>query len=444
MNDVAFLCYWPYKKRQDNNSFDGNYNIGANVIMDALRRNGINCEFCAPETAKEYKAVLVSFTSDYDCMAFYKSVCLRNDWQPGKRKFNVIGGGEGLQNPTTVRNYLDYGVFGRGEDIICDLVSCILGGGIYTHESVMRFPDIAPVKLCQSDALYPHNINLGGCRAWKETFIGCPNKCLFCHYTWSRKWIGGDTYYQGDLTMKRSVEILWKDIPKMNKKEGRIRTAIDGFSERIRYAYGKRISNQDIVDGINHIGSFEGTTVVMVYNISNMPGETQEDRDELYTTVKKANPRHRVIVVFQSTPFRPSLLTPLQWSPVTLFPATSDLSASVIYDSDNLRVMHSFSNESPWSQLQTVIISRATRDTDKLFHAICFHPRLNTGTAREKIRLLQNSFELSQYTRSYNVSETHPAWFLSSYTSLDKLKRAYTIANQRIASNTSINTHGKL
>jgi hypothetical protein len=114
-NDCAFLCYWPYKQRQDNNSFDGNYNIGARVIMDVLARRGIECGFCTPETAKDYRVVFVSFTSDYDCLAFYTAVSLLKSWQPGTRNFVVVGGGEGMQNPTVIRNYVDYAVFGRAE-----------------------------------------------------------------------------------------------------------------------------------------------------------------------------------------------------------------------------------------------------------------------------------------------------------------------------------------
>jgi hypothetical protein len=433
-SDIAFLAYYPTKKRQDNNSFEGNYNIGANVIMDVLKRKGINCDICTPDTAYKYQIVLVSLTSDYDLLALYRAVALLPSWQPG-RKFKVISGGAGMQNPTTVRQYIDYAVFGRAETIIVDLIGCIMGGNIFKHESVMNLPDIHPVKLCQAQELYPFDIDLGGGRGkrqWKESFVGCPNKCLFCHYTWARKRVGSGTYYQGDLTMNRSIECLWKDIPKIDKKEGRIRTAIDGFSERLRFAYGKRISNQEIVDGINHLGSFSGTTVALVYNISNMPHETQEDRDELYETTKKANPSNRVIVVFQSTPFRPSLLTPLQWAPVTLYPATSDLSAQVIYDSDNLRVMHSFSNESPFSQLETVIASRATPKTDKLFHTLCFHPKLKKGTSREKASILQHNFDLSPYLREYSADERHPAWFLSSYIDNAKLRRIYDIAERSI------------
>lgn len=433
-NEIAFLAYYPEKRRSKNNSFEGNYNIGANVIMDVLKRKGIQCDICTPDTAQQYSVVLVSFTSEYDMIALYKAVAFLPTWQPG-RKFTVIAGGAGMQNPTTIRKYIDYAVFGRAESIIYPLVDCVFGGSIFTHQSVMNMPEIHPVKLCQSSELYPHEVNLGngrGCRNWKESFIGCPNKCLFCHYSWARKKVGKETYYQGDLTMKRSIECLWKDIPKINKKEGRIRTAIDGFSERLRMAYGKKISNQEIIDGINHLGSFEGITVLLVYNISNMPHETQDDREELYETVKKATPKNRVIVVFQSTPFRPSPLTPMQWAPVTLYPATSDLSAQVIYDSDNLRVMHSFSNESPWSQLQTIIVSRATEETDNLFHALCFHPKLKKGTARQKVGLLQRSFDLTSYLREYDADEKLPTWFLSSYTDNTKLRKLYENAESEI------------
>lgn len=435
LNKIAFLAYYPEKKRSKNNSFEGNYNIGANVIMDVLRRNGIECDICTPDTAHKYQVVMVSLTSDYDCLALYRAVALLPTWQPG-RKFKVVAGGAGMQNPTTIRQYVDYAVFGRAESIVYPLIDCILGGGVYTHESVMNLPEVHPVKLAQSTELYPHGVDFGGgrgCRQWNESFIGCPNKCLFCHYTWARKRAGsGETYYQGDLTMKRSIECLWKDIPKIDKKEGRVRSAIDGFSERLRMAYGKKITNQEVIDGINHIGNFEGITVLLVYNISNMPHETQEDRNELYNTVKQADPRNRVIVVFQSTPFRPSPLTPLQWAPVALYPATSDLSAQVIHDSDNLRVMHSFSNESPWSQIQTVIVSRATPSTDELFHTLCFHPKLKKGTAKDKIRLLQRSFDLSQYLKEYEADESHPTWFLSSYTGSAGLRKIYEAAEAKI------------
>lgn len=427
-NRVAFLVYYPARQRQKNNSFEGNYNIGANVIMDVLQRAGIGCDICTPDTAKEYDVVMISLTSEYDCIALYRAVALLPSWQQGRRIFKVIAGGPGMQNPTVIRNYVDYAVFGRGENIICALLDCALGGKIFEHESVLNMPDIShSVKICQSEQLYPHAVMIGRNRQWQESFIGCPNKCRFCHYTWARKRIGNGTYEQGGLTMSRSVEVLWKDIFKMSGKIGRIRTAFDGSSERLRRAYGKGITNQEIVDGINHVGQYGGNTVILAYNISNMPGETFRDRQELYNTIRRAKPDSRVIVVIQSTPFRASLATPLQWAPVTLFPATSDLSAQVIYDSAKLRAIHSFTNESPYSQLETMIVNRATPDTDRLFHSLCFHPKLRKGTASARIKLLRDTFDLRPYLREYDPEE-HPCWFLRSYTSQDALKNAYRVA----------------
>ena len=87
-SDIAFLAYYPEKKRSKNNSFEGNYNIGANVIMDVLKRKGIACDICTPDTAQKYKIVLVSLTSEYDCLALYRAIALLPTWQPG-RKFKV-------------------------------------------------------------------------------------------------------------------------------------------------------------------------------------------------------------------------------------------------------------------------------------------------------------------------------------------------------------------
>ena len=147
-NKIAFLAYYPLNQRSKNNSFEGNYNIGANVIMDVMRRNDIECDMCTPDTAKNYEIVLISLTSDYDCIALYKAVALLPSWQPG-RKFKVVAGGAGMQNPTVIRRYIDYAVFGRGENIIYQLVDAILGGNSFEHGSVMSLPDIYPVKLAK-------------------------------------------------------------------------------------------------------------------------------------------------------------------------------------------------------------------------------------------------------------------------------------------------------
>ena len=422
--EVAFLCYEPLKQRRADNSFDGNDNIGAYVVIDCLRRSGIDVGFCSPETASKYRVVLVSFTSTYDLISFYQEVALLPSWQRGRRSFSVVAGGFGMQNPCSVRNFVDYAVFGRAEMFVAELVGTILGGGKFEHLSVMCLPELHSVTVSQVETMYPHPISVRD-RTWHESFTGCPRKCRFCHYTWSRKSTApskGD-YVQDGLTDGKSPEVTWAQILTYPRKAGRIRTAIDGFSERLRAAYGKRIADKDLTLGLEHMGSFGGkATVMLAYNISNMPGETQDDRNQLYAALSAARPETRVILVLQSTPFRPSLLTPMQHCEVRLEPATSDLRAGVIFDAPYLRVMHSFSNETPWSQLQTVIVERATPDTDKIFHAMCFAPRLQSGTWRQRLSILKRNFDLTPYLRRYDLDEQHPAWFLSGYMPQKKIR----------------------
>jgi hypothetical protein len=130
----------------------------------------------------------------------------------------------------------------------------------------------------------------------------------------------------------------------------------------------------------------------------------------------------RLDVVLQSTPFRTSNLTPMQWEPARLTPTMSELSAKVIVDRPNLRAMHSFSNEGPWSHLVTLVAERATPATDKLWEAICFAPKLQSNPASDKVRRAAAHFDLAPYLREYDIDEPHPADFLNSFTPRDKLR----------------------
>lgn len=414
--EVAFLVFAPLRQRRKDNSFDGNDNVGAKVIADVLTRAGIPVGYCAPETAHRHRVVLVSLTSTYDVFAFYRAVAMLPSWQPGGRTFRVLAGGFGMQNPTSIRRYVDYAAFGRAESWVTPIVEALLGGGEpAAHESLMPLPDLAPVTIAQAAELYPHEVE-----GFRESFTGCPLKCKFCHYTWARKHRGSDEaygqYVQTSLAGAGSPELTWDQLFTYDRKAGRIRVAIDGFSERLRYLYGKRISRDDIVAGIERIGRFgPAATTLMVYNIANFPTETEDDRDELYATLRRARPAHRVIFVLHSTPFRPSLATPMQWEPVSLQPDNSALRAAVIAERETFRAVHSFTLETPWSHLLSVVAERATPETDALFHACAFAPALQRGTAADKLRRVAANFDLSPYLRAYDPDEPHPAWFLRSF-----------------------------
>jgi hypothetical protein len=410
---VAFLVYAPLRQRRADDSFDGNDNVGAKVIIDVLRRAGIDVEFCSIHTAHHYPLVLVSFTSTYDLIAYYRAVARHPHWQPDTRSHRIMAGGFGMQNPTAVRYYVDYAVFGRAEDFIVDLVTQILDGDTPHHPSCMALPELAPVTIAQATQLYPYEVD-----GWREVFTGCPLKCKFCHYTYARAHQGSDAAYERSyvnttLTGGTTPEVTWEQLLIWPDKAGRVRVAIDGSSQRLRYLYGKRISNEDIVAGIERMGSYGGTTTLLVYNIGNFPGETDEDRQELYDVLARAEPRHRVIVVLQTTPFRPSLATPMQWEPVSLEPDWSRWRGQVLIERPNFRAVHSYTLETPWSHLQTVLVERATPASDQAFEAIAFAPNLQRGQASERLRRFAHHFPLERYLRQYDpADEDHPGQYL--------------------------------
>ena len=94
---IAFLIFDGENagaKRHKDSSFMGLGNAGAIIVsLDIKSTIGVDVEHCIPETAKNFDIVLVSFTSNYDVIAFARSVCLLPEWRRAKRSFIVVGGG---------------------------------------------------------------------------------------------------------------------------------------------------------------------------------------------------------------------------------------------------------------------------------------------------------------------------------------------------------------
>jgi len=184
------------------------------------------------------------------------------------------------------------------------------------------------------------------------------------------------------------------------------------------------------------MGSFseEKATTLMVYNIVNFPGETDQDYQEFVDTVQRANPKGRVIFVVQSTPFRPSIATPMQWEPVTLYPDWSKRRTEVVIERPNLRVVHSFTLETPWTHLQSVIAERATLDDDDAIKAIIHSPKLKKLNAEGALKLFSRNFDINKYVKELDIEEQHPAHFVNGYLRQAQIKKiAHKMRRQRNA-----------
>ena len=228
---------------------------------------------------------------------------------------------------------------------------------------------------------------------------------------------------QIELTMHDVIEQWQGQFP-------RLLTAADGFSERLRFAFNKRISRQMLADVGRHLADVWARTRgktpekrlrCMVYNIGNYPTETDADRVELPADLCHAAPQGRVTYVIHTTPFRPSPLTPSEYLPCDLFPShRRDPGESKLLEKEgNTQVFVSGTQESPLSQLMSVIIERATdpKASDAILGAMLFskeYRRLKTW--REKVRALSAWFDLTPYLRGYSLDEQLPTWYLRSHT----------------------------
>ncbi len=317
----------------------------------------------------------------------------------------------------------EYAFFGRAHDCLYKIIDGIYNGGINDEleQYMLRLDMLSAVSIRQAPLMKSSTFT--------EEFTGCPLKCKFCHYTYARKFDGETNgYTQSLLTGGNSDEVLYKDILSFKEKRGRIRTAIDGFSERIRYLYGKRISNDLIVDAINHLGEiaidtrqadmFGGhelnwRTVMTVYNICNFPYETEDDEQEFIENIRRANPRSRVIFILHSTPFRASPATPMQWERVQIFPDWSQRREDVICDRPNLLVKYSYTLEGPWTQLLSAIVERSREDDQIAARALEFKC---AGRAHVKAKKFIDKYDVSHYLGEHDIDDDPPgAWYLRSY-----------------------------
>jgi radical SAM superfamily enzyme YgiQ (UPF0313 family) len=424
---IAFLVYTPKQKqgRRKSSSFDWSTNAGGYMIIDCLQRAGYSVSFCSPETAKEHDVVLVSLTSTFDIYNLISDIGRLASWRKGNRTFKVIAGGFGLQNIYPLRNYVDYGVFGRGENIIVPLVQAIERKRDFLHESVMVLEHgVYPVKVAQAEALYPYELDTKPVK-YKETEIGCPRKCYFCHYSFSRRNLKiHESSFLGAMGFKVK-EVLFDKIFQDSDRKNKIRTALDGFSERLRFAFNKRLSNELIVQTVERASrEWLGKSVwVSLYHIGSYPTETDEDREEFKKVLETCNcTGKKVYIDVHVTPFRPSPLTPSAYLPANLSYDWSKKSNTTILIKENLKVGYMLFIESPFSLLQSLVAERATEKSDDIINTICFSKQLAKLKVVDKVYALSKTFDLTPYTREYHTKEKLSTWYLESYTPQEKVK----------------------
>lgn len=433
----------PYKRsRRKDFTFDAWDNVGAYVIIDVLERAGIEVEFCTPETAHLFDVVLVSLTSPYDLFNFAAATGIYTTWQKDRRKFRVIAGGAGLQNIAPVRDLVDYAVFGRAEGFAADMVKSIAQGKDFDHPSVMPLrEEIRSVTYAQAERPYPHPVKVGTF-VFQEEVVGCPLSCDFCHYTYSRKWMGGQaSEYVRDGQYQGSAEGLFVNSANMLKEnpQSRIITGLDGLSQRLRYAFNKRISNETVINVFEQATEGEGRTVFYkLYMIGAYPTESDVDMSEFYETMNRVKSAGRQLrIKVHLTPFQASPLTPGAYLPVNINKPYYELGGKTIARSDNKIVWWSPAIDSPAMHLLGMIAARSTEVHADVLDMVIYNKRFQAARVEQKMDSLL-SFNIDDFIREYKATEPLPTWYLCGYRKAETIIRAST----RLKANLRVNERG--
>jgi hypothetical protein len=385
---IAFL-----KNKNRNDSIS----IGAMVIMDELQRMGITVDICNYQTAFNYNIVLISMTDVGDIYDLFANM-KKYHWE--NRTFTAIVGGFGCQNPFALEPFVDYAYFGRADGDLQHILD-------KNSPHLLKLSERKIVYSRQVSLLYPYQVRYGkNCSTWTENFIGCRFRCKFCHYSWNRAHIGNKTYVNDGISTG-SPEIMLKDICSTDQKYGRFTTALDGYSERLRLLFGKKISWETVEESLDHIAQFKGNTYMKLYNIHNFPTETEADREEFisffkYYTESTGKADGVVTIDVFNTAFRPSLNTPMQRMPVSLYPEARQ-EINKIAASNGFSIRYTPLTKGAWAHLSDVIAIRYTDSS--IIDFIATDKEFNKLNDADKIKNFVSRFDITDYIRAYDLNE---------------------------------------
>jgi hypothetical protein len=441
MKIAAYVQTQYSKAAYSNECLDRRQFVGLRVIIDSIERAEFGpVEYAGVATIHEYDLILVSITSDCDWWQFIRE---RLQWRSGKYK--VVIGGPGVLNVRPFLEFADFFALGRGEDSIIELLHYMQSGGSLPDGIIeaSSFDVNRKYKIRQIEKPYPHSIRLSDNRQYCEGFIGCNHKCLFCGYTWHRKYIGDGEYKMQDSLFggiehkERAILDMKKDYSRIDFSKLRT-TAIDGFSERLRFAVQKKISKDCLADFFNRLllASIQGNATphkLKIYNICGFPSETEEDVLEFIETLSGADEALKVAqkqwwIDLHCTPFRPMPATPAACWPMMpinqrnrvrkILRRGKDLSSGIFYQGNNFFAVEGGFIDSFSTVMLSAIVWRGTENDAINIKKIAASTKFDKLNSADKEATLKHYFDIDALFGAFTW-ESLPTRYLQTYARIE-------------------------
>lgn len=432
---IAFYVLNKYAKQTySKECFDVRLNAGIAVCKDILNRSGYEVNYCSSADVQNYDLVFFSVTSDCDWWEF---VAERLNWQKGDYKVAV--GGQGVLNVRPFLQYVDYFLLGRAEGAIDDFVRGIEECGEYESSYVIcsrTFDVDKKYEIKQTEKIYPYDIRLENGQTYHEDVIGCNHKCLFCGYTWQRKhvvqeefsysglWNGGKDRERAMIDIHNGIEV---DLVKLRT------TAIDGLSERLRFAVNKKITREMLREFLERLAKCEKPHQVKFYNIIGYPEETEDDWWEFIDDVRKVDEQMKrsekqTSILLHSTPFRAMPATPLACKPMSYKNYRGlvakilgkGMKGNIFYQGNAMWCVESMSTESLPTVIQSAIVWRGTEKDSDNFAKVARSKKFCGASAAVKQKTLEQYFDVEQLFAEFSP-QTLPTRYLKTYSKIEKM-----------------------
>jgi hypothetical protein len=419
------------------------YNVrqfgGVELVRDALVRAGFEVGYCDYTTVGKYDYILVSITAPID---WYSFISERVKW--GKIRGRVICGGFGVMNIRPFLEYADAFVFGRGEGLIVPLITSY--GERFTSVCYSRdFSLSTRYEIAQADRPYPYPYQNARGDMVCESVIGCPRKCTFCQYTWTRRYTGrGEQgeYNTWAATTERTIFDFDLSTPEAWTTGGKpyVIIGVDGSSERLRRMVNKPISDDllraFIVASVQATGIFR----VKMFNLVGLPTETEEDWGQLVRVFQEANREikktadDRPYFVFEITNnhFDPDPCTPLAPYPGE-YCNLRDLVAETVrvtpsryphkvFDGTRIRLLYQQTIETlPTKAVVYAAIRGEERDAVAIRRLACTK-RFWSAVTKDRLATVEGVLDVSRLFGTYTW-DTLPTRYLQGPTSNEKMSR---------------------
>ncbi len=426
------------KANYKNECMDTRQFVGLRVIIDCLERAGYQVDYAGIATVHQYDIVLVSLTSDCDWWMYIQE---RLRWRKGDYK--VLVGGAGVLHIAPFLRWFYVAIFGRGEDIIVPLVKSIQSGDKYKCSSVCYADSFSyddKYMIAQAEKPYCHQLQLSEKRNFAEGAIGCNHKCLFCGYTWHRKFVSPyDTYrmedslFGGIADKERAMLDLDKDPSSIDWAHLRT-TAIDGFSERLRVGVGKPITRKIINNFLVTMLTYPGKShQIKFYNICGYPTETDDDWMEFLEEMRIADesvPKREKqwSILLHCTPFRPMPGTPMACAPMSkrnyrgaisrvLGPT---LKGGLLYQGKSLWAVESAGVESLSTVMLSALAHRGSIKDSENIAKLCASKKFWGASSAVKEATLTKYFDMDHLFGRFTPDDL-PSRYLRTYASVEKM-----------------------